>query len=61
LPAHSHSAIQMVHDNNVDGVDSSTVRSGDHHNQSRQTGVSGGGRPHNNMQPYIALTYCKKI
>jgi hypothetical protein len=38
---HSHLTTVMIGDNNVDGVDSSTTRSGDHHNQQRQTGTAG--------------------
>lgn len=60
LPAHTHSTIQMIGDNNVDGVDSTTVRSGDHHNESRQTGAAGGGKSHNNMQPFVVLNFCIK-
>jgi microcystin-dependent protein len=39
-PGHSHTTVQMIGDNNVDGVDSVTTRSGDHHNQTRNTGTS---------------------
>ncbi len=39
---HAHSTIQMIGDNNVDGVDSTTTRSGDHHNEARLTGEFGG-------------------
>jgi hypothetical protein len=38
---HSHLTTVMIGDNNVDGVDSTTTRSGDHHNQQRQTGTAG--------------------
>ncbi|MCK5472137.1 hypothetical protein KAI54_03040, partial [Candidatus Gracilibacteria bacterium] len=34
--------------NGVDAVDNDTVRS------------TGGGGPHNNLQPYIAFIYCQK-
>jgi len=46
---HSHPTVQMVGDNRVDGVDSTTRRSGDHHNQNKQTGKSGSAetRPQN--------------
>ncbi|MCG9580886.1 hypothetical protein L1D13_24130 [Vibrio tubiashii] len=60
LPKHSHSTVQMIGDNNIDGVDSTTTRSGDHHNEIRNTGDVGEGSPHNNMQPYIALKICRK-
>ena len=38
---HSHLTTVMIGDNDVDGVDSTTTRSGDHHNQQRQTGTAG--------------------
>lgn len=60
LPNHDHEVIQMIGDNNVDGVDSTSTRSGDHHNQARRSGATGGGRAHNNMPPFIALRFCKK-
>ncbi|MCP4137757.1 MAG: tail fiber protein, partial [bacterium] len=52
---HSHSTVQMIGDNNVDGVDSTTTRSGDHHNQGRETGDYGGSetRPKNAYVNYI--------
>ncbi|MCG7500163.1 hypothetical protein MHO82_25200 [Vibrio sp. Of7-15] len=61
MPSHSHTTVQMIGDNNIDGVDSTTTRSGDHHNETRNTGTAGEGRAHNNMQPFIVLNYCKKI
>ena len=42
LKSHVHTTVQMIGDNNVDGVDSTTTRSGDHHNQTRNTGAAGG-------------------
>jgi hypothetical protein len=61
LPPHTHEVTQMIGDNNVDGVDSTTTRSGEHHNEPRRSGATGGGRAHNNMPPFIALRYCKKL
>ena len=57
LASHSHETIIMVRDDNIDGVDSTTRRSGDHHNQALRTGVTGGdeNRPKN-----VALLYCEK-
>ena len=57
LKAHTHSYVEMIGDNNVDGVDSTTTRSGDHHNEQRATGYTGGAetRPKN-----VALLYCEK-
>jgi microcystin-dependent protein len=57
LASHTHTTIQMIGDNSVDGVDSTTTASGDHHNQTRNTGATGGTetRPKN-----IALIYCIK-
>lgn len=47
--SHTHSTVQMVYDNNVDGVDSTVIHSGEHHNEDKQTGTSGGdeARPKN--------------
>lgn len=42
IARHSHSVTQMIFDNNVDGVDSCCIASGDHHNEPRQTGEYGG-------------------
>ena len=60
LPSHDHEVIQMIRDDEVDGVDSTTTESGDHHNQSRRSSQTGSGEAHNNMPPFIALHYCKK-
>jgi hypothetical protein len=57
--AHSHDTIQMIGDNNVDGVDSVTKRSGEHHNEARRTGTEGNDtetRPKN-----VAVYYYIKI
>ena len=55
--SHTHSTIQMIGNNNIDGVDSTTTHSGDNHNEPRQTGATGGNetRPRN-----VALLYCSK-
>ena len=57
LKSHTHSTVQMIGNNNIDGVDSTTTHSGDHHNEARQTGATGGNetRPRN-----VALLYCIK-
>ena len=60
LPSHTHEVIQMIADNNVDGVDSKVVNSNEHHNEPRRSGSAGGNQPHNNMPPFIALKLCKK-
>ena len=60
LPAHTHEVIQMIGDNNVDGVDSTVTHSGEHHNEPRRSGPAGGGQSHSIMPPFIALKYCKK-
>jgi hypothetical protein len=54
---HTHSTVQMIGNNNIDGVDSTTTHSGENHNEARQTGATGGNetRPRN-----IALLYCSK-
>lgn len=57
LKSHTHSTVQMIGNNNIDGVDSTTTHSGEHHNEARQTGATGGSetRPRN-----VALLYCIK-
>jgi hypothetical protein len=57
LKSHTHSTVQMIGNNNIDGVDSTTTHSGEHHNEARQTGATGGNetRPRN-----VALLYCIK-
>ena len=46
---HAHSTVQMIGNNSIDGVDSTTTYSGEHHNESRFTGDEGGSetRPKN--------------
>ncbi|NRF25901.1 hypothetical protein HRJ45_12400 [Vibrio coralliilyticus] len=58
IKSHSHTTTIMIGDNNIDGVDSTTRRSGDHHNQNRSTGRFGVDetRPKN-----VALLYCEKV
>lgn len=51
--SHSHTTVQMIGDNNVDGVDSTTTRSGDHHNEARQTSAVGG----NETRPVNAYVF----
>lgn len=40
--AHDHGTVQMIGDNNIDGVDSATTHSGEHHNEDRRTTTDGG-------------------
>ena len=61
MPIHTHRVVEMIGDNDIDGVDSVTTRSGEHHNELRDSGPAGRGEAHNNMQPYVALVYCKKV
>lgn len=60
LPSHTHEVIQMIGNNDIDGVDSTVLHSGEHHNEPRRSGATGDGQPHNNMPPFIALRYCRK-
>jgi len=57
LRTHTHTYTYMQGDNNVDGVDSATTHSGEHHNEQGQTGAAGGAetRPKN-----VALLFCRK-
>ncbi|HDU8571233.1 TPA: hypothetical protein RG687_001003 [Vibrio parahaemolyticus] len=58
IKAHLHPTRIMIADNNIDGVDSATTKSGEHHNQNTNTGVFGDAesRPKN-----VALLYCEKM
>lgn len=40
--AHQHDVIEMIGDNNIDGVDSTTRYSGEHHNEPRSSSMTGG-------------------
>lgn len=71
-PGHTHTTVQMIGDNNVDGVDSTTRRSGDHHNENRNVGSSvtgitvsnsteGISGVNQNLPPYFALAYIMKL
>ena len=42
LARHAHATVQMIHDDAVDGVDSTVTHSGEHHNEARDTGAYGG-------------------
>ena len=68
-PGHVHTTVQMIGNNNIDGVDSTTVQSGDHHNEGRNTGsavtgisIAAAGAPgtNANLPPYYALCYIMK-
>jgi len=49
IRSHTHTTVQMIGNNAIDGVDSTTIYSGDHHNEARDTGATGGSetRPRN--------------
>lgn len=55
--SHTHSTVQMIYNDAIDGVDSVTRWSYEHHNEARETGVTGGieTRPRN-----VALLACIK-
>jgi len=40
--SHTHSTVQMIANNTIDGVDSTTTFSSEHHNEVRPTGPAGG-------------------
>lgn len=61
MPSHQHTMINGGTNDAVDGPtrgDSWGVRLT---NSSEETASTGGNQPHNNMQPFLALLYCKKI
>jgi len=41
LKKHSHSTVQMIHNDNIDGIDSAVTHSYEHHNETRETGIIG--------------------
>lgn len=57
LRQHVHGTIQMVGDNNIDGVDSVTTHSGEHHNEHLTTDPFGGNetRPVNAYVNWVIL------
>jgi len=56
--SHDHSTVQMIGNNAVDGVDSTTTFSNEHHNEARSTGLAGGAETRSKN---IALYYYIKI
>jgi len=56
--SHQHTVTEMIADNNIDGVDSTTTFSGEHHNEQRATGLAGGAET---RAKNIALYYYIKI
>ena len=54
---HTHSTVQMIWDNAIDGVDSTTTNSWEHHNEARDTGVTGWTETRSKN---VALLYCIK-
>jgi microcystin-dependent protein len=54
---HTHGTVQMIADNSIDGVDSVTIHSGEHHNEPRETGGAGGleTRPKNAYVHWLIL------
>ena len=42
LRQHTHGVTEMIFNDDIDGLDSTTTRHGEHHNESRQTGITGG-------------------
>ena len=66
---HSHTTVQMIGDNAVDGVDSTTTYSGDHHNETKNTGTSvtgisidsaGVSGTDKNLPPYLGIYFIIK-
>lgn len=57
MPAHSHDYVEPI--NNVDLEDVGVPEAGASRNLFvTQTGSTGGGQPHNNLQPSISLYWC---
>jgi hypothetical protein len=65
MPAHSHRNPTRGRDNNS-GTETGypwalqATGQGNYEHHERRTERSGGGMPHNNMPPYVALYFCKK-
>jgi microcystin-dependent protein len=60
IGSHSHTTIQMIGDNNVDGVDSTVLHSGEHHNEQRSTGFCCGKETRPKNANVIWLIYAGK-
>jgi microcystin-dependent protein len=73
---HSHTVTEMVEDDNIDGVDSTTTHSSEHHNENKQTSTDGlhshivtinntgsgdGSHSHDVTNPYLKLSYIMRI
>lgn len=62
MPAHSHSLIGTLSEVRPRGTTAPVVlgaaKGGDEGSSSNTLSVMGGGQPHNNMPPYLAVTFC---
>lgn len=56
--SHNHSTVQMVNNNAIDGVDSTTTFAFEHHNEITSTGATGGAETRSKN---VALLFCEKI
>lgn len=59
MPPHSHEMTGFYH-RNAQGSSTQRVNLDSNNNAGWRTSTEGGGQPHNNMPPYIALYFCKK-
>lgn len=60
IPAHTHTYQNNVNDQNTDNA-FGTETAADQADINQTTGSTGGGQPHNNLQPYIVLNYIIKV
>ena len=64
MPKHFHKLPTLGLNNVADPATTQAVRAtnpGNYMQHFRRTDGKGGSRPHNNMPPYIALYFCKKV
>lgn len=60
MPAHNHD-ISRTTNANAGGTEAALVRDTQGRMENYRVTATGGNQPHNNMPPYIALYFCKKV
>jgi hypothetical protein len=60
IPPHSHTVFSVETTAGDGHFPSATAMGGNNPHEASQTSVAGGGQPHNNLPPYLALYYCQK-
>ncbi len=60
MPKHRHGYVDRAYGGQPQKVDHGDDRAHELQRPKRQTEVSGGDKPHNNMPPYLVLRFCHK-